>query len=412
MIKITMPQAGQTMEEGTILSWRKKEGEQVLKGEILFEIETDKATVEVESPESGLLRRILCPQGMTVPVLAPIAILAQPSEEVGPEEAEASAALLALLGKSAPTPESAIRAATDQTLAPEQPAATIPLEPQPCTPAAAPPPPERIKASPLARKIAQERGLDLSNAWPGSGPGGRIVSADVGRATPHSAVTLEPARRPLGGMRKTIARNLVLSKQTIPHFYMRLTIDATPLQEFCRAEKTRYPCSVTDAITLACARVIREFPAFRSRIDGDDLIEVAESNIGLAVGMEEGLRVPVLIGAERMSLRRIAEESRRIAEAARQGKVEAMGRGVFTISNLGMYGIEEFSAIINPPEASILAVGAIREAVLVKDGALRAGRVLTMTLSADHRIIDGLLAARFMGRLREILESPESLKSF
>jgi pyruvate dehydrogenase E2 component (dihydrolipoamide acetyltransferase) len=146
-------------------------------------------------------------------------------------------------------------------------------------------------------------------------------------------------------------------------------------------------------------------------MDGDNLVENPESNIGLAVGMDDGLRVPVLVGAERLSLRQLAEQARRVTDAARQGTVDAMGRGVFTITNLGMHGVEEFAAIINPPEAAILAVGAIREAVLVKDGAMRAGRVMTMTLSADHRIIDGLCAARFMGRLKEILESPEQLRS-
>jgi pyruvate dehydrogenase E2 component (dihydrolipoamide acetyltransferase) len=181
------------------------------------------------------------------------------------------------------------------------------------------------------------------------------------------------------------------------------------VQVFHRAEKAKYPCTVTDVIALACARIMVGFPAFRSRISGEDLIEIPGANIGLAVGMEDGLRVPVLVGAERMSLRQLAEQTRRISEAARQGKVEAMGQGAFTISNLGMYGVEEFTAIINPPEAAILAVGAIRESVIVKDGALRAGRVMTLTLSADHRIIDGLVASAFLGRLKEMLEAPESL---
>jgi pyruvate dehydrogenase E2 component (dihydrolipoamide acetyltransferase) len=399
MIKITMPQAGQTMEEGTILAWRKSEGEEVRKGEILFEIETDKANVEVEAPESGVLRKILCPQGKTVPVLAPIAILADTGEEVDAAVAETVSELRSLLGESSP-------AAVPRTAAP------APAGERPARREAGPPiPPGRIKASPLARRIAVERGLDLASVWPGSGPGGRIISADINREPVPAISVTEPGRQPLSGMRKAIARNLLLSKQTIPHFYMRLTIDAGALRDFCRAEKAKYACSVTDAITLACARVIQEFPGFRSRLVGEDLVQVAESNIGLAVGMEDGLRVPVLVGAERMPLKQVAEESRRISEAARRGRVESMGRGVFTISNLGMYGIEEFSAIINPPEAAILAVGAIRESVLVQDGALRPGRVLTMTLSADHRIIDGLLAARFMNRLKEILESPASLGS-
>ncbi len=397
MITITMPKAGQTMEEGTLLAWRKNEGEPVRKGEILFEIETDKANIEVEAPESGVLRRILCPQGSTVPVLAPVAILADSSEEdTGAAETAAASELQALLGKPAEAPKAA--------------AATHPERQEPgASPQAAAPPPGRIKASPLARKMARERRMDLANAWPGSGPGGRILAADISRVARGAAATREEARRPLSAMRKAIARNVSLAKQTIPHFYMRLTIDAGKLQEYCRAEKAKYPCSVTDAITLACARVMQEFPAFRSRLEGEELIETGESNIGIAVGMDDGLRVPVLLAVDRMSLRKAAEETRRIVEAARGGKVEAMGRGCLTISNLGMHGVEEFSAIINPPEAAILAVGAIREAVLAEHGALRPGWVLTFTLSADHRIIDGLLAARFMKRLKEILESPELL---
>jgi pyruvate dehydrogenase E2 component (dihydrolipoamide acetyltransferase) len=213
----------------------------------------------------------------------------------------------------------------------------------------------------------------------------------------------------MSGMRRAIARNLVASKQSIPHFYMSLTIDAGPLTAIYRAEKAKYSCTLNDILTLACARVIREFPAFRTRIENDELVEYPTANIGVAVGMEEGLRVPVLIAADRMSLRQVAIESRRIIDAAKQGKVEAMGQGVFTISNLGMYGAEEFAAIINPPEAALLAVGAIREAVIVQGGAMRAARVVTMTLSVDHRVIDGLMAARFLSRLKAELEAPESL---
>ncbi len=413
MIKIAMPQAGQTMEEGTLLSWRKSVGDKVRKGEILFEIETDKANIEVEAPGDGVLRRILCPEGSTVPVLAPVAILADSAEEeTGRAEAEASAELQALLGKAPAAPALQVASPTGRVEKSPQPEPLAQATPKPETPGSiAEPCRGRVKASPLARKMARERGLDLAGAWPGSGPGGRIISADVSRVTHTATAAQKTIRRPLSGMRKAIARNLLLSKQTIPHFYMRMTINAGRLLEYCRAEKNKYPCSITDVITLACARVIREFPAFRSRLEGDEVIEAPESNIGLAVGMDDGLRVPVLVGAERMSLRKLAEESLRIADAARQGKVEAMGRGIFTISNLGMYGVEEFSAIINPPEAAILAVGAIREAVLVEGGALRPGRVLTMTLSADHRVVDGLLAARFLSRLRQVLESPESLAS-
>ncbi len=397
MTKITLPQAGQSMEEGTILCWRKNEGDQVRKGEILLEIETDKADIEIEAAESGVLRKILCPAGATVPVLTPIAILADASDDLAAEVARAEAELHpAAGGGSAAT-------TTPQAVSGAKPAPAEALsQPQGELRGDEPLP---VRASPAARKTARERSVDLGGVWPGSGPGGRVLSTDVLRAAGPG----QPVRRPISAMRKAIARSLCASKQTIPHFYMRLTIDAAPLQAFYRACKAEYPCSINDLLISACARVIREFPAFRTRIEGDELVEYPDVNVGVAVGMEDGLRVPVLLRADSMPLREVAAESRRIVEAALQGKVEAMGRGSFTISNLGMYGVEEFAAIINPPEAALLAVGAIRESVTVKDGAMRAGQVMTVTLSADHRIVDGLLAARFLNRLREVLEAPELL---
>jgi len=206
-------------------------------------------------------------------------------------------------------------------------------------------------------------------------------------------------------MRKAIARNLTLSKQTIPHFYMRQTIEAEAMMAYNRERKAEFPCSINDVITMACARAIREFPAFRSRMEGDEIVPGAI--FGISVGLENGLVVPVVCGADRMDLRQLAGETRRIVEAARGGKLEAMGQGVFTISNLGMFGIEEFSAIINPPEAAILAVSAIRETCVVHNGAIRAAKVMTLTISCDHRLIDGLMAARFMAKLKELLEGPE-----
>ncbi len=393
------------MEEGTILCWRKNEGEYVKKGEILLEIETDKANVEVEAVDSGILHKILCPEGMTVPVLTPIAVLAGP-EEIAGEPAQAGAESRSMTGERTPTRPVEQEAGSEQS--PVMSAAfPVPSTEQPDDHTLR----SSIKVSPAARKSAQEQGVDLSTIGPGSGPGGRILSTDLPRAVKDSpaASTAEPIRRPLSGMRKAIARNLVASKQNIPHFYVRLTIDAAPLDAFCRARKVEHPCSINDVLTAACARAMHEFPAFRTRIENDELVEYPDANIGVAVGMEEGLRVPVLMRADRLSLRQVAEATRRIIEAAKQGRVEAMGKGVLTISNLGMYGIEEFAAIINPPESALLAVGAIREAVIVKGGAIRAGRVMTITLSADHRVIDGLLAARFLNRLREVLEAPESL---
>ena len=210
-------------------------------------------------------------------------------------------------------------------------------------------------------------------------------------------------------MRKAIARNLTLSKQTIPHFYAKLTVNAEAIYSFYQAEKAKYPCSLNDVIVLSCARVISQFPAFRSRLEGDELVILPTANIGIAVGMDDGLVVPVLIGAESMTLKQVGSESKRLAAAARAGKIEGMGQGVFTITNLGMFGVEEFSAIINPPEAAILAVGAAREEVIVSGGTLKAGRVMTLVLSSDHRIIDGTLAAKFLAELKKMLEYPAQL---
>jgi pyruvate dehydrogenase E2 component (dihydrolipoamide acetyltransferase) len=399
MIKVMMPKAGQSMEEGTILQWRKREGEPVEKGEILLEVDTDKATVEVEAPESGFVRRILRPEGEIVPVLEPIAIIAGETEDISAE-----------LGGEAPAPP------------PEEPG--------------------RPKASPAARGAAARLGVQLGSLGQGSGPGGRILSTDVnaaaqltGRqpapapATPAAQAAVpapaapSPAQpapeplavqpgataRPLTGMRRAIARGMTASKSTVPHFYTKLTIDAGPLYAFYREQKAKHACTINDIVTLACARVIRDFPAFRSRVEGDQVVEYPAASIGVAVAVEEGLVVPVVLGADSLSLAQIAGETHRIIDAARKGKVVAMGQGVFTVSNLGSFGIEEFTAIINPPESGILAVGAIRESVLVRDAGLRPARVMTVTLSADHRLIDGLMAARFLSALKVLLEAPAKL---
>jgi pyruvate dehydrogenase E2 component (dihydrolipoamide acetyltransferase) len=398
MSKITMPQAGQTMQEGTILRWHKQEGEPVARGEVLLEIDTDKATVEVEASESGVVRKILCPEGATVPVLAPIAVISGAGEDVRDEIAAARAELDASMGgpfapRTAPSdqPTSAVPGAAALSGASAD---------------------ESVKASPAARRFGRELGVDLGELRSGSGPYGRILSTDVIRAAPKARPAADGARRPLSGRRKAIARAMVAAKQGVPHFYVKLTIDAGPLYDFYCREKAAYHCTINDILTLACARTVKEFPAFRSRIEGeDDVVDYPAASIGVAVGVDEGLVVPVVVGAESMSLRQMAAETARIVDAARSGKVVAMGRGVFTVSNLGGFGVEEFTAIINPPESAILAVGAIREAVIVKDSGMRPGRVMTLVLSADHRLIDGLMAARFLGRLKELLEAPEGLRN-
>ena len=258
MALVTMPKAGQTMEEGTILRWCRQEGEPVAKGEILLEIDTDKATVEVEAPEGGIVRRILSPAGATVPVLSPIAIIAEASTDIAAELAQAKAGLSGgTVGGPAESPT--------VTSTPSRP--DLPDDDMKGG--------GRVAASPAARKAARDRGIDVAEAAPGSGPGGRVLSTDVARAAVAAPAAAPPAavgqavggsRRPLAGMRRAIARGMTASKQTIPHFYMKVTIDAGPLHSFYRSEKQKYPCTINDIVTLACARVIREFPAFRSRL--------------------------------------------------------------------------------------------------------------------------------------------------
>jgi pyruvate dehydrogenase E2 component (dihydrolipoamide acetyltransferase) len=190
---------------------------------------------------------------------------------------------------------------------------------------------------------------------------------------------------------------------------VRITINADPLFAFYRQHKPATGCTINDVIVLACSRALMQFPPTRSRIDGNDIVEYPSANIGIAVGVEEGLVVPVVLAVEKMNLAQLAAESKRVVEAARAGKLENLGKGVFTISNMGMLGVEDFAAIINPPESGILAISAIREAVIAKYGVMRAAWVMSMTLSVDHRIVDGAVAARFVGRLRELLESPGEL---
>jgi pyruvate dehydrogenase E2 component (dihydrolipoamide acetyltransferase) len=390
VIPILMPKAGQSMEEGTILQWRVQAGMLIRKGDVILEIETDKATMEVEAPESGRLARIVEPEGSVLPVLKPIAYLADNDADVD--------AYIAAYGADAATQAPQV----GQEQAP--PARTTP----PAAVGAATPTVlegGRVKASPAARKLAAQRGVDLRTIAGGSGPSGRILSTDV----PVGGTA--GVRRPLSRMRKAIARSLQQSKQTIPHFYMRLTLSAEPVLSFYQSCKARFRCSLNDVIVQACARAIREFPAFRSRIEGDELLESPSVNIGIAVAVPDGLVVPVVVDADRMSLEQISAQTRQMVEAARSGKVHGMGQGSFTITNLGMVGTEEFAAIINPPDTAILAVGAVRQAAVVKDGAVRAGKVMTVTLSADHRVIDGMLAARFLERLRELLEDPAQLEA-
>jgi len=396
VMPVLMPQAGNTMEEGTVTAWRVKEGDQITVGQVICEIETDKATIDFECPDAGRLARIVAQIGEPVAVKKVIAVLAD-----NDADADAYFAIPGQTAASSKVTVPEITTPTDGKGKQSRFAGAMPLTGL-----------GRVKASPAARKLAAARGVALAAIGAGSGPEGRILSTDVEFESPDvsTAPILEngESRRPLSKMRRAIGLNLQQSKQTIPHFYVRTTINAGRLLAFYREQKATANCTLNDVIVLAVGCAIREFPTVRSQIIGNEIVEYPHANIGIAVGVEEGLVVPVLVNVDMLSLRLVAAETRRIVEQARKGRLENIGKGHFTISNLGMFGVEEFSAIINPPESGILAVSAAREAVIVDGGAMRVGHQMTMTLSADHRIVDGVTAAKFMQRLQVILESPDS----
>ncbi len=390
VVPILMPQAGQSMEEGTILAWKVKEGDTIEVGQIIMEIETDKATMEVEAVDAGRIAKIVAAEGAIVEVKVPVAYIAEESVDI-----DAYIAFAGGTAAAAPTPTAP--AASPKTTAPatQKTAASVSQT-------------GRVKASPAARKAAQEKGIDLASVSAGSGPGGRILSTDVEES---DIIPTETQVHPLTKMRKAIANNLLYSKQNVPHFYAKTTIDAGLLFTTYRKTKEQFKCSVNDFVTRACAKAVRQFPAFRSQYNNTEIIEKPSVNIGIAVGTDEGLTVPVVLDADRMNLEKLAARTREVVESARNGKLEGMGHGIFTITNLGMFGVEEFQAIINPPESAILAVGTIREAVVVENGAMRPSRLMTVTLSVDHRVIDGVVAAQFLQTLKELLENPEQLVS-
>jgi pyruvate dehydrogenase E2 component (dihydrolipoamide acetyltransferase) len=426
---ILMPQVGNDMEEGTIVKWTVSEGDAVEAGQIIFEVETDKATIEIEADAAGTLARIVAGEGETVAIKTPVAYLGDDDAAVDAYIAWETAQSAPAETKQTPKPE------TSRGVAPAAPRSSVPAQSNAAaeqvlrraqkSQTAAPAPGGRIKASPAARRFAAERGVDLAAIAPGSGPGGRVISTDVLAAPTGGAAAGAPQVAPvspqgaalgnedivteLPTMRRAIARNLTASKQNVPHFTMKLTFDADPMMTFYRARKQQHSLSVNDVVVKAVAAALSEFPAFRSRFEETQITERPRANVGVAVGTDDGLRVPVVMNADLLSLPELAEESRRVIQNARDGKLENVGEGVLTVSNLGMFGIEEFSAIINPPEAAILAVGAVREAVIVSGGAIKPSRVCTMTLSCDHRVVDGLVAAQFAARLKDLLENPQLL---
>jgi len=399
--EVVMPQMGADMQEGTILRWLKREGDPVQRGEIIAEIETDKANVEIEAYESGVLRRILLPEGTTVPVGQVIAVIAAPEDDVSRYEREA-----------APVP--AVAAPKPAAAAPERPAT-----------AAEAPPAEagRVRASPAARRLAEEIGVDLSRVQ-GTGPDGRILRRDIEAAKAPVAEAAPPAATPaeapvaapaMSRMRQAIARRMTQSKREAPHYYLTMDIDMTEAERLRRqlneTAEGEVHISVNDVIVKAVAKALRRHPIFNSWFVDGQVQQQEALNIGVAVALEEGLIAPAILDCGQKSLAEIARASTNLAERARSGvlKAEEYTGATFTVSNLGTYEVETLIAIIPPPQTAILGVGAVRKAPVVQDGEIVVRERMKVALSADHRVTDGALGARFLAEVRKFLENPMSL---
>lgn len=375
--KILMPKLGQTVEEAKIERWLKKVGDEVKKGDVLLEVTTDKATLEVESFNKGILRKILYEAGETVAVTEVIGYLGDAGEEI-PE---------------APAVKAGAEAEKNEPVRPKSAEAAPESGPGR----------GRVPASPLAKKLAAERGVDI-NSVRGTGPGGRITKEDV--------LAFGPEGKPSGAaegpveltpMRKAVAEQMSRSKREIPHYYLTAEADMSGVI----AKKAAGQASITDYIIEAAARSLSEFPDMNAHWEGGKIRRFNEVHLGIAVGLDDGLIVPVLRNADRKSLAEISAENKRLASRARAKKLspDEFSGGTFTVSNLGMYKVESFLPIINPPEVGILGVGAVREAPVAIDGNIGVRPVMKLCLSADHRAVDGALAAGFLKRLIELLQS-------
>jgi pyruvate dehydrogenase E2 component (dihydrolipoamide acetyltransferase) len=381
--KIIMPQGGQDITEGLVVRWFKKEGQPIACGEVICEVETEKAVFEVESPVDGVLLKILAPAGAKVPVFAAIGIVGAPDEEIDPD-----------LLRPVPAPaEHALDFAAIRRRAEA---------------------PERTAASGRARRLASEKGVDLSGVI-GSGPRGRITEKDVLLHVEKRKLSLQALRgrtTPLSPMRRTIARRMTQSKQAIPHFYAAVDADVTAALELRDRlnRETGAGISITDLILKATALALSAFPAMNCRLQSDQVVYLVDVNVGMAVMLDEGVGVPVLTRVDRLGLAEIARRSAEAAALARAGKQAGLEPACFTVSNLGMLGVDRFTAIIHPPETGILAVGRVAKRPAVqKDAEICIRSMLSLTLSVDHRVVDGALAARFITRIQHHLETPHTL---
>jgi len=422
-IDVFMTQLSPTMTEGKIVRWLKKEGDTLESGEIMAEVETDKATMEMEVVEEGVLHKILQSEGAVVPVGTPIAIIAEEGEEVPDDYQPESGETVS--SETASEVSSEALAATPSAPAPQ--VVEVPTVR-----------PGRIKASPLARRLAKQKGINLA-ALTGTGPGGRIVRADIEKALKRginlgggTAAMVTPPVRPLPQgplpyhedeyerventmMRKAIARRLTESKQHVPHFYLTIDVAMDRLMDL-RAQLNEsadgaFRLSVNDFIIKAVARALVDVPAANASWTEQHTLQHKHAHISVAVAIEGGLITPVIRFAEQKGIIDISNEVKELAGRARAGelKPEEYSGGTFSISNLGMYGIKQFAAIVNPPEGAILAVGGTEERAVVEHGQVVVKNMMSLTLSCDHRVVDGAVGAEFLAALKRYLETPASI---
>jgi pyruvate dehydrogenase E2 component (dihydrolipoamide acetyltransferase) len=411
--KIIMPQGGQDIMEGRVVRWIKSEGDKVQKGEVICEVETEKAVFEVESPVDGVLLKIIVPAGKVAQVFSAIGFVGEAGESVELEDEEDAAGEEKEVKKDTGIDVAALRKKVAARSKGKK---------------------EKVKASGRARKLADQKGVDISQVQ-GSGPKGRITEKDIlayietAPAAPESAAATaaasEPPKYPAGAdvrgksvpmtrMRKVIARRLQQSKQTIPHFYVTVTVDMTDAIDQRKKLNIKVDkdskISMNDMVVKAAAVALGELSQVNCKIDEDHIVYLKDINIGVAVGLDDGLVVPVLPEVDTLSLKGIAKKTKELVNLAKAGKQASLTAGTFTISNMGMLDVDNFVAIINPPETAILAVGSVRKNIMVTaDNSFQIRDTMSMTLSADHRAIDGVLGSQFVNKIKYCLENPQTL---
>jgi pyruvate dehydrogenase E2 component (dihydrolipoamide acetyltransferase) len=408
-VAVQLPALSPTMTEGRITKWLKNEGDKVSSGTEIAECETDKSNLAIEAYDDGVILKILVKAGDSAPVGSTIAWIGKAGEKV-PDVAPAAVA--APPAAPAPAPVAASKPAPAPVAAPRPP----PLPPAPAPAAST----SRVRASPLAKKVAAAQGVDLSSVQ-GSGPNGRIIRKDVEAALEArpvssfpraSGVRLPPQSLPVTTMRKVIAQRLTEVKPGVPHFYLNVDIEmdqALKLREEAKAQDLKV--SVNDIIVKAVAVAVRRFPRVNQVFAGDVIHQLQNVDVGIAVAIEDGLITPIVKDADQKGLAEIAGEVRELADRAKKKalKPDEYTGGSITVSNLGMFGIDSFIAVINPPQASILAVGKVEPKVVVRDGQMVIRQMMSMTFSGDHRVVDGAVGAQFLKIVRELLEQPMRL---